>query len=104
MTSHELNNILLTANEKVESVIDEVKTIKKDMVKKLQILSIPYHKHLKNGKEVVEPATARPYLDRSKHHAYMIRKGDLCYRLFKEKGFRWGGDWKHSKDYQHFEK
>ena len=64
----------------------------------------PYHKHLKNGMEVVEPATARPYLDRSKHHAYMIRKGDLCYRLFKEKGFRWGGDWKHSKDYQHFEK
>ena len=64
----------------------------------------PYHKHLKNGKEVVEPATARPYLDRSKHHTYMIRKGDLCYRLFKEKGFRWGGDWKHSKDYQHFEK
>lgn len=64
----------------------------------------PYHKHLKNGKEVVEPATARPYLDRSKHHAYMIKKGDLCYRLFKEKGFRWGGDWKHSKDYQHFEK
>ena len=37
MTSHELNNILLTANEKVESVIDEVKTIKKDIVKKLQI-------------------------------------------------------------------
>lgn len=64
----------------------------------------PYHKHLKNGKEVVEPATARPYLNRSKHHVYMIRKGDLCYRLFKEKGFRWGGDWKHSKDYQHFEK
>ena len=59
---------------------------------------------VKNGKEVVEPATARPYLDRSKHHVYMIKKGDLCYRLFKEKGFRWGGDWKHSKDYQHFEK
>lgn len=64
----------------------------------------PYHKRLRNGKEVIEPATARPYLDRSKNHAYMIRKGDLCYRLFKEKGFRWGGDWKHSKDYQHFEK
>ncbi len=52
----------------------------------------PYHKRLKNGKEVVEPATARPYLDRSKNHAYMIKKGDLCYRLFKAKGFRWGGD------------
>lgn len=64
----------------------------------------PYHKRLKNGKDVVEPATGRPYLDRSKHHVYMIKKGDLCYRLFKAKGFRWGGDWKHSKDYQHFEK
>ena len=64
----------------------------------------PYHKRLRNGKEVIEPATARPYLDRSKKHAYMIQRGDLCYRLFKEKGFRWGGDWKHSKDYQHFEK
>ena len=74
------------------------------MATDINTLYNPYHKHLKNGKEVVEPATARPYLDRSKHHAYMIRKGDLCYRLFKEKGFRWGGDWKHSKDYQHFEK
>ena len=64
----------------------------------------PYHKRLKNGKDVVEPATGRPYLDRSKHHVYMIKKDDFCYRLFKEKGFRWGGDWKHSKDYQHFEK
>ena len=64
----------------------------------------PYHKRQRNGKEVIEPATARPYLDRSKKHAYMIQRGDLCYRLFKEKGFRWGGDWKHSKDYQHFEK
>lgn len=64
----------------------------------------PYYKRLKNGKTVTEPATARPYLDRSKKHAYMIQRGDLCYRLFKEKGFRWGGDWKHSKDYQHFEK
>lgn len=34
----------------------------------------PYHKRLKNGKDVVEPATARPYLDRSKNHAYMIKK------------------------------
>lgn len=64
----------------------------------------PYHKRLRNGKEVIEPSTARPYLDRSLHHPYMIKRGDLCYRLFKEKGFRWGGDWKHSKDYQHFEK
>ena len=28
----------------------------------------------------------------------------LCYKLFTEHGFTWGGDWVHSKDYQHFEK
>mgnify|MGYP004526629211 CR=1 FL=1 len=64
----------------------------------------PYHKVLKNGKDIVEPSTGRAYLNRTKNHAYMIQKGDLCYRLFKSKGFRWGGEWKHSKDYQHFEK
>ena len=32
-----------------------------------------------------------------------IEKGDLCYRLFIEKGFEWGGDWTNTKDYQHFE-
>ena len=50
----------------------------------------PYHKRLRNGKEVIEPATARPYLDRSKKHAYMIQRGDLCYRLFKEKRIQMG--------------
>ena len=64
----------------------------------------PYHKVLKNGKVIVEPSTGRAYLNRTKNHTYMIQKGDLCYRLFKSKGFRWGGEWKHSKDYQHFEK
>lgn len=64
----------------------------------------PYHKRLKNGKEVVEPASGKPYLNRNRQHPYIIRRGDLCYRLFKQKGFRWGGDWKTMKDYQHFEK
>ena len=64
----------------------------------------PYHKHLRNGKDVVEPATGKPYLNRQLQHPYMIKRGDLCYRLFKQKGFRWGGDWKSMKDYQHFEK
>ena len=34
----------------------------------------------------------------------LIRRNDLCYRLFLAKGFRWGGDWKYTKDYQHFDK
>lgn len=64
----------------------------------------PYHKRLRNGQEVIEPATGKPYLDRSLNHPYMIKRGDLCYRLFRAKGFRWGGDWKTMKDYQHFER
>jgi len=28
---------------------------------------------------------------------------DLCFRLFTEAGFEWGGDWTTRKDYQHFE-
>ena len=34
---------------------------------------------------------------------YKIVPGDLCHRLFTQHGFRWGGSWKNSKDYQHFE-
>lgn len=61
-----------------------------------------------NGKPVrrqrVEPAAGAPYADRTKKSPYAIVRGDLCHRLFREAGFRWGGDWKSSKDYQHFEK
>lgn len=63
----------------------------------------PYHKRLANGKEVIEPSTAAPYLNRSKDFPYKLQKGDLCYRLFKKNGFGWGGEWRSSKDYQHFE-
>ena len=63
----------------------------------------PLVKH-RNGHTRVYPSTATPYIDRTKDFPYKIEKGDLCYRLFKQHGFRWGGDWKNSKDYQHFEK
>lgn len=33
-----------------------------------------------------------------------ITHADLAYRLFRAHGFRWGGDWRSLKDYQHFEK
>lgn len=64
----------------------------------------PYHKTLAGGKSVVEPAAGRPYLNRNRQFDYKIKKGDLCHRLFIQHGFRWGGDWKTMKDYQHFEK
>ena len=58
----------------------------------------------RNGRTVVEPTNAEAYVDRTKDFPYKIVKGDLCYRLFKKYGFTWGGEWKNSKDYQHFEK
>lgn len=64
----------------------------------------PYVKRSKNGVLHVSPAAARPYADRSKKFAYKIDTTDLCYREFIRHGFVWGGAWKRSKDYQHFEK
>ena len=52
---------------------------------------------------ILEPATAENYVDRTKDFPYKITSGDLCYRLFRERGFEWGGEWKTLKDYQHFE-
>ena len=58
----------------------------------------------RNGVTVVSPRQGEIYADRSGDFAYEIDEEDLCYRLFLEHGFTWGGSWKYSKDYQHFEK
>lgn len=59
----------------------------------------PYYK---KGKVI--PATAGEYLDRDSRKKGLITKKSICYKVFKQKGWRWGGDWKSLKDYQHFEK
>lgn len=62
--------------------------------------------HLNNGK--VEPANGKPYATNRtanrKVPVPFINTSDLCYRLFIQHGFRWGGAWRTVKDYQHFEK
>lgn len=63
----------------------------------------PCKRTLKTGEVKVEPAAGKPYVDRTKKFDYKLEPGDLCHRLFKEAGFRWGGDWRTVKDYQHFE-
>lgn len=57
-----------------------------------------------DGSDYISPSGSEPYVDRSKSFAYKIDENDLCYKLFKAHGFTWGGDWNHSKDYQHFQK
>ncbi len=57
-----------------------------------------------NGVERISPAGSEPYADRNSGLPHMILEGDLCYNLFIEHGFTWGGHWKTLKDYQHFQK
>lgn len=62
--------------------------------------------YIRGGRQRVEPANGEPWArNRKKSRNVMIMTSDdLCVRLFKQHGFRWGGDWKVCKDYQHFEK
>lgn len=52
----------------------------------------------------VAPENGAEYVDRSLKLQGMIDHDDLCYKLFKEHGWTWGGDWSGDKDYQHFSK
>lgn len=52
----------------------------------------------------VRPAAGAPYANRTKDFPHKIDKNDLCYKLFRERGFTWGGAWRSVQDYQHFEK
>lgn len=62
----------------------------------------PYTKVV-DGQRIIEPVNGEPYLDRGAEFPYKIDHDDLCFRLFTEHGFEWGGDWEDRKDYQHFE-
>ena len=63
----------------------------------------PYYK-FHRGVETIKPEEGEPYVDRMSGYPYQIEEGDVCHRLFMERGFKWGGDWRSLKDYQHFEK
>ena len=64
----------------------------------------PYITYNEDGSENVSPAAATSYADRFASFPYKIDENDLCYKLFLQHGFTWGGDWDGNKDYQHFEK
>ncbi|MBP5359862.1 MAG: M15 family metallopeptidase [Bacteroidaceae bacterium] len=57
---------------------------------------------------LVQPANGKLHAtkrtNRSDQPLRYINRNDLCYKLFVQHGFTWGGSWRTVHDYQHFEK
>lgn len=64
----------------------------------------PYITYNEDGSENISPAGSEAYADRDLSFPYKIDEDDLCYKLFMDHGFIWGGNWNSCKDYQHFQK
>ncbi len=54
------------------------------------------------GNVICAPANGSRYIDRSGSFSHKIDEEDLCYKLFTEAGFTWGGSWVNGPDYMHF--
>ena len=50
----------------------------------------------------VDPPTAREFANRELDHPGLIKPNDQIVSLFSEHGWKWGGYWRTTKDYQHF--
>ena len=61
-----------------------------------------YNPYVIGGK--IYPNTAKKYSDRSKEFVGKIDHNDYAYKIFTKYGWKWGGDFLYSKDYQHFYK
>ena len=64
----------------------------------------PYVTRRGDGSVNIAPAGSELYADRSQSFSYKIDTEDPAFVLFTQHGFTWGGNWRSSKDYQHFEK
>ena len=70
----------------------------------LNPLQNPYVAYRSDGSFRTYYKDMEKYLDRNSGAAHMITHEDAAYQIFTKYGVTWGGDWKNSKDYQHFEK
>lgn len=50
------------------------------------------------------PASAKKYVNRNQDVPGMIKVSGVVYKIFHQYGWEWGGKWRYSKDYQHFQK
>lgn len=71
----------------------------------------PYVSYDEEGAREVFPSSQElsagsgsDYGDRRADFPYKIDEDDLCYKLFLEHGFTWGGHWNDAKGYMHFQK
>lgn len=64
----------------------------------------PYVAKNNDGTNYISPPGSEAFADRTLDFPHKVTEDDLCYQLFTEHGFLWGGHWKHTKDYQHFYK
>lgn len=63
----------------------------------------PYVRVRADGTLFVQPSTGGNYVKRDKRsNPYLINRADAAYKVFTEAGFKWGGNWRRYKDYQHF--
>lgn len=51
-----------------------------------------------------QPNNAAPYLDRNRTDPGVLHAGEAAVRVFTDRGWRWGGDWRTPIDYQHVER
>ncbi len=54
------------------------------------------------GATRVAPPTGAPWADRSRTDPGVLHGGDAAVSAFSAVGWRWGGAWQSTKDYQHF--
>ena len=61
---------------------------------------------IRDGRKIVHPDEP-PYVSgdwRPGDDPYSMGPDCSVVRVFKQHGWRWGGDWRSCKDYQHFDK
>ena len=51
---------------------------------------------------IVDPPEGKAYLDRTSDKPGIIKAGDVVVTAFAKEGWKWGGYWSKTKDYQHF--
>lgn len=54
--------------------------------------------------DTIYPSTAGEYVNRNADFVGKIDHDDLAYKIFTKYGWKWGGDFAYTKDYQHFYK